>query len=361
MATVLQLYVANIKEFVRDRAALFWTLAFPLLFIILFGVIFAGPSAPNYTVGLVNQDNGPIGASLVDAFKRIDAFKIKEGSEQRQVGDLKKGQVDMVVVIPAGASEAVRANRTAGVRVYYDPSNTTDSQIKLSIVQEVLTRFNQSVTQVNPPLALEPRTTSTTTFSAVDFLVPGILAMALMQLGLFATATPLVQLRQEGVLRRLGATPLPRWTVLVSQVLLRLTIGLVQAALILGLGFAVFGVKMQGNPLVLFGLIVLGALSFIAMGYLIASVSRTVEAASGISTAVNFPMMFLSGIFFPISVLPVFLTPVVRALPLTYLGDAIRQVMVGGVPEFPIMVDVAVMAAWTAVCALLSIRLFRWE
>ena len=100
---------------------------------------------------------------------------------------------------------------------------------------------------------------------------------------------------------------------------------------------------------------------FIALGYLIAAVARTVETASGISSAINFPMMFLSGIFFPLAFLPAFLAPVVRALPLTYLADAIRQVTMGSTPDFPMWVDIAVLGGWVVVCAALAARFFRWE
>jgi ABC-2 type transport system permease protein len=362
MKTVLSLYIASVKEFMRDRMAIFWTLAFPVLFIVLFGVIFAGGGSPSYTVGLVNEDGGPVSQGIVQAFKNVKPFTIKEGTRDDEMNALKKGQIDMVIVIPEGLSAGVASGQTAQVQMYYDPSaNPTDAQIKLNIVQEVLSGINSGYVHTAPPLALDAETITTTKLRYVDFLVPGILAMSLMQLGLFATATPLVALRQEQVLRRLGATPLPRWQLLMSQVMLRLTIALAQTAVILGLGIAAFGVHIQGNPLMLAGLVLLGALTFIGIGYLIASIAKTVDSASGISSAVNFPMMFLSGIFFPLAALPAFLTPFVRALPLTYLGDAIRQVMNGSTPEFPMTVDVAVLAAWALGCALLSIRLFKWE
>jgi len=187
------------------------------------------------------------------------------------------------------------------------------------------------------------------------------MAMALMQLGLFATVAPLVTLRQEQVLRRLGATPLPRWQLLVSQVLFRLSIGVLQCAIILGVSISFFNVQIVGNPLALFGLIILGAIMFISLGYLIASLARTVESANGISQAINFPMLFLSGIFFPLVFLPAFLAPIVKALPLTYLGDAFRQVAVGTVPQFPLMVDILVLAGWAIVCSLLAARFFKWD
>jgi ABC-2 type transport system permease protein len=362
MGTVISLYIASIKEFTRDRAAMFWTLAFPVLFIVLFGVIFSGNNSANYTVGLVNEDTGPIGQQLTQAFHSVTPFTIKPGSYTDELNGLKQGQRDLVIVIPAGLSQQVNEGQPATIQMFYDPStNQADAQIKVGITQQVLATFNQQMKPYTPPLTLEQTTTTSHQLRSVDYLMPGILAMALMQLGLFGTATPLVSLRQEQVLRRLGATPLPRWQLLSSQVMLRLTIGIAQCALIIGLSVSAFHVQIQGNYAALAGLIILGALMFVALGYLIASVARTVESASGIASAVNFPMMFLSGIFFPLAVLPAFLTPIVRALPLTYLADAFRQITIGSVPEFPISVDIAVLAGWIVVCGLLSARLFKWE
>ncbi len=362
MSTIISLYRAAMKEFFRDRAALFWTLAFPILFIVLFGAIFSGNNGVNYTVGLVNEDSGPVGGALTSTFKGITAFTVKTGTYDNEMSNLQKGNLDMVLVIPAGMSQAVATGQTVAVQMYYDPSkNQTNAQIMLNIVQRVIDGVNKSYVTQKPPLALQANSIISRSFTYIDFLMPGILAMSLMQLGLFGTAQPLVSLREEGVLRRLGATPLPRWHLLTSQILMRVTIGLLQTALIVGLSVEFFHVQVQGNWGALVGLVLLGALTFVGLGYLIAAVSRTVETAGGISSAVNFPMLFLSGVFFPLAGLPAFLTPIIRAMPLTYLADAFRQVAVGSVPDFPIWVDVAVLAAWTLVCALLASRLFKWE
>jgi ABC-2 type transport system permease protein len=361
MLTIFSLYQASLKEFMRDRLALFWTLAFPILFILLFGLIFSGSGSPSYTVGLVNQDTGALGQAIAQGFGHVKPFTIKTGTLSNELDTLKKGQLDMVVMIPAGLSQHAQSNHTTGIRVYYDPSNQANAQVELGIVQQVLTGFNQRITHVTPPLTLAPQPIQTKPLTTVDFLVPGILAMSLMQLGLFGTTQQLVSLREQQVLRRLGATPLPRWKLLVSQVLLRLTIALAQTALIVGIGVAAFHVQVQGNPLALLGLVLLGAVMFISLGYFIAAVSPTTESANGIVSAVNFPMLFLSGIFFPLALFPAFLTPIVRIIPLTYLADAIRQVMVSSVPDFPMTVDLAVLAAWIVACTLLSVRLFKWE
>ena len=360
MKTILSLYVASLKEFARDRMALFWTMAFPILFILLFGVIFSGSGSSNFTVGLVNEDTGAMGQSIAQAFGKVSAFDIKTGARDDELNALKQGNRSLVIILPADLSQNVQAGQSTGIQVYYDQSKTANTQIELGIVQQVLAGFNQGLTHTAPPLTLDPQGIAAHSLGTMDFLVPGILAMALMQLGIFGTAQPLVSLREQQVLRRLGATPLPRWKLLGSQVLNRLTISAAQAALILGIGAYAFNVHV-GNPLQVAGLVLLGATMFVSMGYLIASISRTQDSANGISQAINFPMMFLSGIFFPLALLPEFLAPVVRALPLTYLADALRQVMINSTPDFPLMLDLGIVVAWVAGCTVLSIFLFKWE
>ncbi len=363
MSTVFSLYIANMKEFIRDRAALVWTFAFPIFFIILFGAIFSGNSSPSYTVGLVNQDNGPVSAQLAQVFEHdVKPFKVKTSGYASAINDLKKGGLDLVIVLPAGLSQTVAEGKTAQVEMYFDPSkNQTDAQIEQTIVTQVLDGYNRATSPKAPPLALATNSITSHTLRSIDYLMPGILAMSLMQLGLFATATPLVSLREEGVLRRLGATPLPRWQLISGQLLMRLTIGMLQAALIIGISVVAFNVKVQGSYLALAGLTLLGALTFIGMGYLIAALAKSVESANGVSSVINFPMMFLSGVFFPLALLPAFLAPVVRAMPLTYLADAFRQITIGGAQTFPMWLDVAVLAAWGVVCTVLAARFFRWE
>jgi ABC-2 type transport system permease protein len=365
MSTITSLYLANVKEFVRDRAALFWTFAFPLIFIVLFGLIYGNSGSVSFNVVLIDHDQTTASQHLVQAFKQVQYFKVKNESEAKATSDIKGGSVDILIVIPAGFGASLGTHSPAAVQMTYagasNGSNASASQIEQQVVQQVLTGFNQSVSPYTPPATLQVHSISSQNLNSISYLAPGIMAMALMQLGLFATVAPLVTLRQEQVLRRLGATPLPRSQLLVSQVLFRLTIGVIQCAIILAVSISFFNVQIVGNPLLLAGLIILGAVMFISLGYMIASLARTVESANGISQAINFPMMFLSGIFFPLAFLPVFLTPIVRALPLTYLGDAFRQVAVGSVPEFPLMVDVLVLAGWTVVCAALAARFFKWE
>lgn len=361
MNAFFQLYLASLKEFVRDRMGIFWTLAFPLAFVVMFGVLFSFNGDSRFDVGLVVEDSGGTARQVAGILRQVSVFKISETGRDAEITALKRGDRRAVIVLPEGLSAGIAAKQPARISVFYDPANQQASQIVLTIVRQVLDQVDRQISGSQPAFLVQEETVQASQLRSIDFLLPGILAMALMQLGLFGTAQPMVAMRDQGVLRRLSATPLPRWTVLASQIAMRLTIALAQTVIIVGFGVVVFNVPMQGNPLILLGTVILGALTFIALGYMVAAFSKNQETASGISSFINFPMMFLSGLFFPVELVPQFLRPVIAALPLTYLVDAIRQIMIGTNPLYPMPVNIAVLFAWFAGSLVIALRFFKWE
>lgn len=191
--------------------------------------------------------------------------------------------------------------------------------------------------------------------------VPNILGIALVWLGLFGTAIPVAQQREGHVLRRLGVTPLSPVALLAGQVAWRLTVALIQAALFLVVGYFAFGVTVEGNWLLFTGAVALGAMVFICLGYFLASVFRSTEGTMAALQLVNFPLMFLSGSLFPVESLPSYFKPVVNVLPLTYVCDALRQLIIGAPPLHPLGLDFAVMGGWLIVLVVLTARFWRWE
>src|SRR5439155_4628011 len=161
----------------------------------------------------------------------------------------------------------------------------------------------------------------------LDFLLPGILAMMLMQVGTF-TAIPLINLREKGILKRLGATGLPRWVMIGSQVTQRVVLGIAQTAVFLAVGLMLFHFHVAGSWALLLALVVFGVLTFVALGAVLASVAKTQESGAPMVQLVNLPMMFLSGLFFPPEMIPAYLRPIEQALPATHLADALRSVTV---------------------------------
>lgn len=364
MRGLVPMTVANIKSFYRNRAALFWTLAFPVIFVVLFGAIFSGGET-NFKLGWVDQDRTPASAQLRAAFGGVTLLSLTDVADQPTALErMKKGDFDAVVVVPAGLGAALQPGVPAGAPIalalYTDPSRQTAATAVAQVVAQVVNATNQQMSGVPPVLAVDGRTLQTQTISSAAYFVPSILAMALMQLGIFASI-PLVVQREKLILKRISATPLSRATLVSSNVLMRLLIAAVQTALIVGIGAYLFGVTIIGPALVALFFVALGALAFLAIGYVIAAWAKTEESANAMTSIVQFPLMFLSGIFFPIAFMPSWLQPVAALLPLTYLADALRQTMVGGIAYAPLAVDALVLAGWLVVSFLISARFFRWQ
>jgi len=364
MHALRQLTIANVRSYLRDRAAVFWTLAFPLIFIFLFGFIFQGGGDQKLAIAWVDLDGSAASGQLHQAFAGAAAITLTDAASRTAAETLmKEGTADAIVVVPAGygAALAAAAGGTAApanISLVIDPSRTA---LLASVQQAVGSVLGVVNLGGRPPLVLpQAETIQTENLSFISYFVPSILGMSVMQLGIFA-AVPLVADREKGILKRLAVTPLRRSQLVGSNTLMRLLIALVQAVIIVGVGVAVFGVEITGSLLLAALFVVLGAVSFLSLGYVLASFAKTEDAANGMTQVVQFPMMFLSGVFFPIAAMPPVLQTIARLIPLTYLADALRQVMVGGVPFAPLWVCAVVLLGWLVVCFAIASRKFHWQ
>ncbi len=307
MRALLLLTAANIKSFTRDRAALFWTIAFPLIFIFLFGSIFTG-GRNETTIGFADLDKSAHSAELRAAFASQKNVKLVDSSEEDLVGQMRDGKLSAVLVVPAGYGATIDAKAApATIKVYTDPAQAAAQGGTFQLVGGVLGGINQAATGRPPAVTFTNQAVQTQDLTFISYLVPSILGMSLMQLGIFS-AIPLVADRQKHILKRLQATPLRRWQLVGSNVLMRLIIAVVQTVIIVGVGAKFFDVEV-----------------------------------------------------FPIESMPDALRTVARALPLTYLGDALRQVMVGGTAFSPLWLCVAFLVVWLVVCFAVAARFFRWQ
>ncbi|HEX79447.1 MAG TPA: ABC transporter permease [Dehalococcoidia bacterium] len=360
MKPFLKLLIADLKQFFRDRTALFFTFAFPIFFIFIFGWVFSGAGDMSYKIGLTNNDETSVGDSISQMLHQIPIFEIIEGEQDAQMEELEQGDLKAVIVVPADIASSIGSGEPSEITVYYDPTQTTSAQIIIPVLRQAVDEINRQLTQQPLLLRLSEESIQVHDLRDIDYLVPGILAMSVLFLGLFGSLT-LVERREKKILKRFGATPLRRSTMVFSQVVYRMILALVQTLIIIAIAYFVFGVQMVGNWFVLLGVVLLGTLTFIAIGYFAVSRARTTEGAMPIIQLIQFPMLFLSGIFFPVDLMPDFMRPVMDALPLTYLGDAFRQVMVEATPLYPLWIDIAVLGGWLVVSMILAIKLFRWE
>ena len=363
MHALLALTAANIRSYTRDRAALFWTLAFPLIFIFMFGFIFQGGGSSSLHLAWVDEDASAASSGLHDAFAGQEGTELTATDREAALTKMRDGGVDGVIVVPKGYGTAIAAaaggsGGPTAVIVYTDPSQSNSVASVYRAVGAVLGVVNLGG---RPPLVVpQAQTLQTENLNFISYFVPSMLGLSVMQVGIFA-AIPLVADREKLILKRLAATPLRRWQLVGSNVLMRLLIALAQSVIIVAVGVVFFGVEITGPWILTIVFVSLGAVAFLALGYVIASFAKTEDSANGMTSVVQFPMMFLSGTFFPIAAMPPPLQAVARLIPLTYLSDALRQVMVGGAAFAPLYVCAAVLLGWLVVCFGIASRKFRWQ
>jgi len=364
MRPFASLYVANVREFMRDQVALVVSLVMPLLFAFFFGLLFGDGNGISLRVGLVREDQGAVGQQVAAMLQSGDLAKLivlTEGKLEPLLEELRQGERDLVMVLPTDLSQRIGQQEPVAFPVYYDSRRQISADAGLSIVRNLISQANLMIAQAPSLLSVDPESVEGQNLGAASFYVPSMLGLGMLWLGVFGTAQPLIQMREQQVLRRLAVTPLSRRMVLAAQVAWRVTVGLVQAALFLAMGFLVFDIRLSGGPWLFPPIVLLGTVSFVTLGYFIAAVSPSSDSAVAIAQVINFAMTFFSGSFFQPEFLPSFLQPLLYVMPLTYFSDALRQVMAGFPPFVPLYVDVAVLGGFLLLMVPLTIRFWRWE
>lgn len=376
MRSLWAMILANLKMSARNRTALFWNLLFPAIFIIIFGLVFGGTSGVTFSVGIVGPSS-PYQNQVVLAMAGNDAFNVRHGTEGQELMALREGERDVVLIF-----EPTRASDPGGipqVTLFYNQTPT--AQVAVGAVRQVLTAVAGSAPEPGNPLTqtwdnvrdfitgnqsdvatnVIERPVNTRQTSFIDYFVPGILAMSIMNSGIIGLATSFVTYRERGILRRIRVTPFPLSSFLLAKVLAQMIQIVIQALILVGLAWMLFGMNPRGNPLLILGIIIIGSLAFLAIGFAISSIAQNAETAASYANLITFPMLFLSGIFFAVDTVPGWLQPLLKIMPLAYLVDALRQPMTLGRGLSDIWIDLAVLAATFVLALAIAVRFFRWD
>lgn len=349
---------ANLKMTLRNRTGLFWLLLFPAAFIIIFGSLVGGGNNLHASVGVVNGEATPVTRQMTSAMKDSKFFESQSGTRSTELAKLREGKVDAVVVFPqkADAGQPLRVNS------YVDKSNLSTSQAVSAAIDQIGQKVNEQAAGRQPQLvSISTRGVHSGHLSYIDFLVPGILAMSIMQSSIGGIANSFVVLRERGVLRRIRVTPFPLTSFIAARIASQFVVALCQAAILLGLATLFFDVEVVGSLLGVAVFVLLGCLAFLTIGFLVAGVSGKQESASALAQLISFPMLFFSGIFFPLDQAPTWLQELAKILPLTYLADGLRQVMVYGASFVSLWGDVLALGVTVVIGFVLAARSFRWE
>lgn len=363
LRNVRAIYLAQSKEFLRDRSSVIFVLLLPAAFGVFFGLVFAGTGGFILQLGLANEDAGPAGAELAGWLQSPQAgamLDLRLGTRAELLPALEAGEIHALLVLPSNLSAALAAGETTSVDVFYDPSRQASAGIGLGAVRTLLDEANLRLSGSPRRLQARPQAVQGRTVRQIDYYMSGMLGVALLWLGIFGTAQPIVAQREAQILRRFRVTPVRRSAILAAEVSWRVSVGLLQTATFLAVGYLGFGVAIQ-EWLPFVGAVLLGTFTFVCLGYALAGLGRSTESTMAIAQLINFPMMMLSGSIFPADFLPAFFRPVLAAMPLTYLSDLLHYSMAGMTSAYSIGLDFAILGAWLAVLLALAIRFWRWE
>jgi len=354
------LFVASGKMFIRDRTAVFFSFFLPLVIMLIFGVLNFGEAA-ELDVSVADEAQNSSSQALLVALGQTSGLVIHTGSLADELAALAEGDRAAVLQIPA-RWELVPPG-SAGYQplsAYTSQAQAGEGQTAVLLVNAVVAQALVSVDGGSPEPLVAVEEVAGRNLGYIDFLVPGILGLTVMQLGVFSVAFGFVQLKQTGTLRRLFATPTSPSYFLAAQVSSRLVIALIQVLILLGVGLW-FGVQLVGSVAVVLALAVLGSVVFLGMGFGVAGWAKNENQAAPVANLISLPMMFLSGSFFPREAMPEFLQEVTRFLPLTYLNNALRAVINDGAGLDVMGTDVIGLAIWAVITFVIATRLFRWE
>jgi ABC-2 type transport system permease protein len=361
-----RLFVADAKMIVRNRQSLFWALIFPIMFTAIFG-LFNFDQLPEARVALVADDPviaGPVlaglrqvpavkvcGQSYVEG-KRFDCGDYEPvGSDAlRARAGLADGDVDFALVMRGGTVTVVVNREQADVNRIFVP-----------IFERVLDEVNIRLAGIERRYSLVEEKAAGRPHKYYDFVLPGLVGMAVMTYGIIGLASTIAQYRGQRILRRILATPLRPRTFLGAIVAAHLALAIVQSVIVLAFGVFVWGGNVRGNLFWIALFVLAGNLTFLNIGFMVASRIDTAEAASGLGNAVSMPMMFFSGVFFPTETLPWILPALTRILPLYPMVEAIRAITVDATPITELWPQLAQLAAWAAGTYVVASRMFRFE
>ena len=356
----------RIRSFYREKSAMFFTIAFPVVLILVFGTIFLKQDNVSFDLYVQDLDQSNTSAHLINTLKLNGRFKINRVDPAINATEYaRRHKLNLVLIIPKDYEKsfdqyigADNPNASATLTYVCDPSSTSVST-KMQILNSVFAVINQDLSA--KPAFITPVQTSILDrkYRFIEFFVPGIIAMAVMTASMSGVLNINAELRQKGIIRKLCATPITRTDWILSNVLYQLILAVISTTTILVVSYAVFDVSLRINGwLPVF--VVLEVFTFVGIGMILTRVVKEAESAAAAANVIMFPMMFLSGTFFPIEMMPGFLQQFARLLPLYYVNEGLRASMVF-VDHRAALGCAAVIAVIAAVVFILGIIATKWE
>jgi ABC-2 type transport system permease protein len=342
--SLIQLIQVHFKTFFREPAILFWAVFFPIIMAWVLGVAFSNKGESLRTVYVTGQAGIPekftgekvLGKETGNVYR----IRFQKVSEPEAIRAVKRGLITLFIEV-----------RNDSVIYHFDPLNS-DAQLTHLILERSITEVSTNTTSINPLVATGTR--------YIDFLIPGMIALGIMNSCIWGIGWGLVESRMKKLLRRMVATPLKKTVFFTSHMITRVILGTFEIALLILFSYLYFGTRITGSIPALIVVFLSGIFAFGGIAILMASRTSKTEIANGLVNAVTLPMMILSGIFFNYHNFPDWAVPIIQALPLTLVADSIRSIFIEGAGLIEVLRPVLILCAIGVVTFATGLRVFRW-
>ncbi len=356
---MLAITKASLRSISRNPSSIVFSLVFPLIFIIVFGFIGGGGFGVDVGVMKNSDKNNPIYQKL----EKMDNIKlITNLSDEEQLSKLEKGKLDIILNITKNPDGKMPIYN---IEVKSNKASPERSGIFKLILNSIVDKSNLAMMQSNTQLAeVKEQIVEGRVYKTIDFILPGQLGFAILGAGVFGTAFVFLSLRETLVIKRFFATPINRKYIVLGEGLSRLIFSLSTSVVIILVGYFLFGFTLVNGFTTFINMLIMSALGlivFLGFGFVVSNIASSINVVPPLANLITLPQFLLAGTFFSIEAFPSWLQPVSRAIPLTYLNEALRKIAFEGATVFNLSTEIMVLTGWGIVVYAIAIKFFKWE
>lgn len=365
LRTVLVFTKLSTKRFFRDRLAQFFGILFPLIFLFVFGSFSSGNNNVSFKVAVLNDSNTAFSKKFVGQIKSSKTFTVdKSVANMAQAKDkISKSQIDGIIVLPAdfGSVKAGQSYPSGQAQVLYSHSSSGTGQTLSTVLDGVLKQVNTKFVSAAQPFSVAPKELNAKSLTAFDYTFSGLLGFSIIGLGIFGPVNVFPELKKQGILRRLHTTPLKTWQYFMATMFSQATTGVISIAIQFAVAISVFHLKIYGNYPEILIFTIFSIFMILGLGLAIGGWAKNERQAAPLANIIVFPMLFLSGTFFPRFLMPHWLQDFTTFLPLTPVIDGLRLLTTEGKHLIDLGPQLGLMAGWFILIYAVAFRVFKWE
>lgn len=363
--TVWSMFVVNLKRLFRDRLALFFTFLFPLIFLFVFGALNNGGQSVSFNVAVLNHSNSKYAHQFVEQAMsdKNEVLKVDKSitTEAQAEQKMSRGELDATIALPEDFGQVKNGHPSGQAVIRYTQNNEQAARTLQSILGAQFDSLNGKFVSIQRPFTVAAKEINRNSLSTFDYTFTGLLGFAILGAAIFGPMNVFPELKKMGILRRLHTTPLRVWQYFVANMLSNAATGLLSIAAMMVVAILVFDLKIVGNLAELAIFIVFGIVMMLGIGLAIGGWAKNERQAAPLGNIIVFPLMFLSGTFFPRFLMPEWLQGITTYLPLTPIIDGARMIMAEGKHLIDLGPQLLVIAIWLVIVYVIAFRVFRWE